>query len=191
MKTPKLLTILLIVVLLAVYIYFVVDYSNLRNHQSTLNAQIAAANGELALIPVPPADLEVQLTAAQDSLNAIKKSLAIDTNDTRIVKRILELGVASGVKAIPLTTQPWVLQSVSDQNYNVFRIDFSVTGTYPQLVNFVKQLESSEPKTLVIESFLVKTTSGASLLDSAARDTLTVSADIKVAIYSPAPVTGQ
>ncbi|MHB8105709.1 MAG: GspMb/PilO family protein, partial [Dehalococcoidales bacterium] len=140
--------------------------------------------------PLPPADLEAQLSAAQDVLNAVKDSFTIDMNDTRIVNRILELAVANGVKAIPLGTQSWVIESVSNQDYAVFRIALAVTGTYPQLVSFVNQLENGEPKTLIIESLLVDGTPGASLLDSSARNTLPINADIKIAIYAPARVTG-
>jgi Tfp pilus assembly protein PilO len=190
MKTRNILIIVLIVALAVVYYLIVSDYLKQGDQKETLEAQVSAATGTLALIPQPPADLEAQLSAAQDGLEAVQDSFAINTNTTRLVNGILELAVASGVKAIPLATQPWVIESVSNQSYSVFRIELEVTGNYPQLVNFLNQLENSEPKTLIIEYFIVDTAPGSSLLDSSARNTLPVTAIVKLAIYAPPIAAG-
>jgi Tfp pilus assembly protein PilO len=188
MKIRNLLIIILIVVLVVVYSLVVTDYLKQRNQKATLESQVAEATASLALIPNPPADLEEQLTAAQKGFESAKDAFAINTNDTRIVNRILEIAKENGVKAIPLATQPWVLESVLDQSYSVFRLDIAATGSYPQLVSFLNQLENSEPKTLVIEYLTVDAAPGSSLLDSAARNAQLLNADIKLAIYAP-PIT--
>jgi Tfp pilus assembly protein PilO len=190
MKTRNILVIILVVVLLVVCYLTLTDYLKQRNQKESLEAQIAAATGELALIPQSPADLEERLAAAQDALAAVKESFAIDTNDTRIVKRILEMAVASGVKAIPLSTQPWATETVSDQEYSVFRIELAVTGNYPQLVSFLNELENGEPETLIIEYLSVETIPGVSLLDDSVRDTLPLNAKVKIAIYASPMVSG-
>ena len=166
------------------------DYLKQRDQKATLETQVAEATASLALIPQPPADLEEQLAAAQKGLAAAKDAFAIDTNDTRTVNRILEIAKENGVKAIPLATQPWVLESVQNQNYSVFRIEIAATGSYPQLVSFLNQLENSEPKTLIIEYLSVETAPGSSLLDSAARNTLPLNANIKIAIYASPMIAG-
>jgi Tfp pilus assembly protein PilO len=184
MKTRNVLIIILAIVLVVVCIFTISDYLKQRDQKESLETQIADATGELALIPQPPADLEERLAAAQDELDAVKESFAIDTNDTRIVKKILETAVAAGVKAIPLSTQAWALESVSDQQYSVFRLELAVTGNYSNLVSFLNQLENGEPKTLIIEYLSVRTIPGASLLDAAARDALTLNAIVRIAIYA-------
>ncbi len=186
MKTRNILIIILVVALVVVYYFVVSDYLKQGDQQETLEAQIAETTAALALIPQPPADLEARLAAAQDGLEATQSSFVIDTNNTQIVNRILEMAVMSGVKAIPLATHPWVIESVSNQNYSVFRLDIEVTGNYLQLVSFLNQLENGEPKTLIIEHLTVDIAPGSSLLESPIRNTLPVKANIKIAIYAPA-----
>jgi hypothetical protein len=190
MKTRNVLIIILVIVLVVVCILTLNDYLKQRSQKESLETQIADATGGLALIPQPPADLEERLAAAQDELNAVKDAFAIYTNDTRIVKKILETAVDNEVKAIPLSTQPWALETVSDQEYSVFRLVLAVTGTYPQLVSFLKQLENGEPKTLIIEYLSVEVIPGVSLLDPTVRDTLTLNANVKIAIYASPMATG-
>jgi len=190
MKSRNLLIIILVVVLLVVAYIVVSDYMNQRNQKQTLEAQIAQAEGTLALIPFPPADLEARLAAANQSLAAVQDAFAIDANDTHIVDRILKQAVSSGVKAIPLSTQAWVQESVANQNFSVFRIEIEVTGTYANLVGFINQMEKGEPKTLIIEYLQVETAPGALMLDTAARNTQPVTAIIKIAVYTMPISTG-
>lgn len=184
MKTRNVLIIILVIALFAICIFTIKDYLNQRNQKESIETQIADATGELALIPQPSADLEERLAAVQAELAAVKTSFAIDANDTRIVKKILETAVAAEVKAIPLSTQAWALESISNQQYSVFRLELAVTGTYANLVSFLNKLENGEPKTLIIESLSIEAIPGASLLDAAAREALILSADVKIAIYA-------
>jgi Tfp pilus assembly protein PilO len=184
MKARNILIIVLVVVLLAVYSIIITDYLKQHNENTKLKTQVVDTTSALALIPQPPADLEYRLAAAQKNLDAVKKPFVIDTNDTQIINNILELAKEQGVKAIPLGTQPWVLENVLDQAYSVFRVDMAVTGDYQHLVNFLNKLETSQPETLVIESFSVETTSGSSLLDASARNAQILNASIKIAIYA-------
>jgi hypothetical protein len=184
MKTRNVLIIMLVIVLVVVCIFTINDYLKQRDQKESLETQIADATGGLSLIPQPPADLEERLAAAQDELAAVKESFVIDMNDIHIVKKILETAVIAEVKAIPLSTQAWALESVSDQQYSVFRLELAVTGTYANLVNFLNKLENGEPKTLIIEYLSVEAIPGSSLLDVAARNALTLNANVRIAIYA-------
>ncbi len=190
MKSRNLLTILLVVVLLVVYYLVVSNFVNQRNQQQNLKAQIAQAEGTLALIPLPPTDLEARLAAANQSLVAVRDSFAIDANDTRIVNRILQQAVKNGVKAIPLSTQSWTLESVASQSLLVFRLDIQVTGTYADTVGFISQLEKGEPKTLVIEYLRMEAVTGLLLLDTTTRNAVIVTTEVKIAIYAAPISTG-
>jgi Tfp pilus assembly protein PilO len=177
---------ILILVLLVVYYILGTDYLKQRKQKETLGIQISEGTATLALIPQPPADLDEQLADAQDSLWVIKDTLNIDTNITRIVNRILRLGDETGVKAIPLSTQPWIIERISNQNYSVFRIDLAITGNFTQMAEFLNRLENGEPNTLILEYVKVEKLSGSFLFESPAEGP--TSADIRVAVYAPAAI---
>jgi Tfp pilus assembly protein PilO len=183
MKSRTALITILILALVVVYYLIGSDYIGGRNQKEVLAGQVADATGELALIPLPPADLDEQLANAQDSLWEMQESFAIDTNNTRIVNSILRLAEENGVKAIPLATQDWTSSKVLEQNYSVFRIEIAITGNYTQMVNFLYQLENGEPRTLVLENVTVEKVSGGCLLE----DTIEgpIEANIRIAIYAP------
>jgi Tfp pilus assembly protein PilO len=182
MKSRTALITILILALVVVYYLIGTDYLGQRNQKEVLAGQIADATGELALIPLPPSDLDEQLANAQDTLWEMQESFAIDTNNTRIVNGILRLAEENGVTAIPLSTQDWTLTKILKQDYSVFRIEIAATGNYTQMVNFLYQLENDEPKTLVLENVTVEKVSGGYLLE----DTIEgpVEANIRIAIYA-------
>jgi Tfp pilus assembly protein PilO len=184
MKIRQFLITGLIIAILVAYYIIGTGYMNQRNEKETLTAQISEANAALALIPVPPADLDEQLADAEDRLWALEDILNIDSNITRIVNKILRLAEETGVKAIPLSTQPWSIERFENQDYSVFRIDLAVSGNFTQMVDFLNHLENGEPDTLVLEHVNVEKESGSFMFESPNEGT--VNADIRIAIYEPA-----
>lgn len=182
MKTRRMLITVLILALLVVYYILGTGYLKQRTQKESLTSQILEATGALSLIPQPPADLNEQLADAQDSLSAVKDTLNIDTNITRIVNRILRLGDETGVKAIPLSTQPWIIDQISNQGYSIFRLEFEVSGNYTQMADFLYRLENGEPKTLVLEYLKVEKEPGSFLVESSAEGP--ISANIRLAVYA-------
>lgn len=184
MKTRKALIAILIIAVLAAYYIIGTGYMNRSSQKETLVAQVTAANAALALVPLPPTDLEEQLADTEDRLQALEETLNIDGNITRIVDRILRLAEETGVKAIPLSTQPWASEVYEDQDYSVFRIDLEVSGNFTQMVNFLNRLENGEPGTLVLEHVNVEKESGTLLSESP--DEGPVTGNIRIAIYTSA-----
>jgi hypothetical protein len=184
MKTRKWLILILVAALLAVYYIIGSDYFKQRQQSKSLTAQINAAAQELALIPVPPADLDERLAAAQESLQVAKNSFNTDTNDINIVNTVLHVAEETGVKAIPLGTAPWVKETVSDTEYSVFRIELEVTGTFSQLLSFLDRLEGGEPESLIIEYLAVETINDSSNVDGEDTDAVSLKTDIKLAVYA-------
>jgi Tfp pilus assembly protein PilO len=182
MKTRKVLIITLIIAILVAYYIIGTGYMNQRNQKGTLAAEIAEANTALALIPVPPADLDEQLADAEDKLWELEETLDIDSNIVRIVNRILRLAEDTGVKAIPLSTQPWATERYENQDYSVFRIDLAVSGNFTQMVDFLDRLENGEPETLVLEHVNIEKESGSFLFESP--DEGWIKADIRIAVYT-------
>lgn len=182
MKRRGVLIGVLIVALLVVYYIIGMDYLKQGNEKEKLTAQIAADTTTLSLIPLPPADLEQQLADAEDSLWAVKDTLKIDTNITRIVNSILRLGDETGVKVIPLSTQSWIVEHVSNQDYSILRINLAISGNFTSMADFLNRLENGEPETLVLEYLRVEKEPGSFLSESPGEGP--ISADIRLAIYT-------
>ncbi len=146
----------MLLVLLVVYYLMVTDYLKQRRESKTLASQIAETTQQLENIPPPPADLEQRLNMAQSDYELAKNAFPERLNTTNIINGILKLAENVGVKAIPLVTQPWLVESISSENYSVFRLSVTATGTYSKLADFISQLENGEPGTLVIESIVIE-----------------------------------
>jgi hypothetical protein len=187
MKLRKLLVVLLVLGLLAVYYILGTGYRDKRLENAALASQIAAATQQLALIPPPPADLDQRLATANSSLEKEKNSFPARMSTTRVVNDILRLAEAAGVKAVPLITQPWVTENINQANYSVFRLNLTAGGTYAQLGDFLDRLENGEPGTLVITNLKVERVNGASGDENPGGATAGVEASLDIAVYAQPP----
>jgi Tfp pilus assembly protein PilO len=183
MKFRRLFVIILVAALLAVYYIYGTDYRERHNNNAALASQIAGATQQRAQITSPPADLEQRQAAASVSLDTEKNAFPAQLNSTRIVNAILQLAEATGIKAIPMVTQPWTTESVNETNYPVFRLNIAAKGTYVQLADFINRLENGEPATLVIGDLTVVRVTGLSSGKTGAGDTMAVDATLNIAIY--------
>jgi len=181
MKTWKWLVIVLVIALLVAYYVLGMDYLKQRRQNTDTNSQITELITTLSGIPPYPPDLEQKLADARAELAAAEKSFAGETDDTLIVNNVLQMAKEAGVKAIPLSTRPWAVESIYERNYNVFYLTLSVTGNLIRLQNFIERLENSEAETLVIKNLKVERTSVTSG-DNAL-------ADITIAVYTLMPAT--
>ncbi|OGN97283.1 MAG: hypothetical protein A2Y89_06920 [Chloroflexi bacterium RBG_13_51_18] len=182
MKTRRILITALILALLVVYYLVGTGYLKQRSQKETLKNQISDGTAALALIPLPPPDLDEQMADAEDLLWAGQDTLNIDTNITRIINRILRLADETGVKAIPLSTQDWMVERISNQDYAVFRITLAISGNFTQVTDFLNRLENGEPETLVLEYLNVEKVSGSFLFENP--DAGSIDGDIRIAVYT-------
>lgn len=186
----KLLITLLIVVLLVVYYLFGTDYLKLRQENKALASQIADVTQILVQFPPRTTDLEQRLTTAQASLDKARNSFPVRLNSTKIINPILKLADNIGVKAIPLVTQPWTKEIYSDYGYSVFRLNVAITGTSAQLVNFLRQLENGEIKTLIMEHLSVDKETETSVAETISEGTTQIIASLDIAVYARSPAIG-
>ena len=189
MKSRKLLVAVLIIALLAVYYVVGTDYLKQRQESESLESRITESTRALALIPPPPADLETRLDEARNGLEAAKNAFPHQLNSTRIVDYILKLAVDAEVKAIPLLTQPWAVQSVGEKDYSILRLQVSVTGTYNRMEAFLVSLESGTYETLVMEYVIVDSTTTPFKGGGVYGDSVQVAANLEIAVYAQPPVT--
>jgi hypothetical protein len=131
------------------------DYFKQRQEYRAMASRTEEAAQMLAQIPTFPADLEEKLSDVQSSYKAVQNSFPDQLNTTAIINAILKLADDTGVKAIPLITQPWTPEIINNQDYSVFRLSITASGDFAGLASFVDQLENGEPTTLVIESMLI------------------------------------
>jgi hypothetical protein len=174
---------ILVLALVAVYYITATDYLKQHRENKTLASQINEVTQMLARIPPTPADLEQRLEAAQSDFKATQDSLPDRPNTTRTVDFILKLAEATGVKAVPLITQPWNIESVGGYDYPVFRLSISASGNYTELSGFINQLETSELETLVIESLSVERSGDKPNEEG----TTPVEASLGIAVYARPP----
>jgi Tfp pilus assembly protein PilO len=158
LKTRSWLFIILILVLVAVYYVMGTGYLKQRQEYRAMASRLDEVAQILAQIPAFPTDLEEQLNEAQRSYEAVRDSFPDQMNTTGVINAILGLADDTGVKAIPLITQPWMPININNQDTSVFRLSVTASGEFTRLVDFIDRLETGEPPTLVIESMLVDRT---------------------------------
>ena len=100
---------------------------------------------------------------------------------------ILKLADECGVKAIPLITQPWTTEALSDYNYSIFRLNVAVAGYFTQLVSFLSKLEKGEIQTLIVEDISVTRVAEPSGNESSPEGTIPVNASLDLAVYTQSP----
>jgi hypothetical protein len=190
MKFTKLLVIILVAGMLVVYYILGTGYSEQRRQKAALTAEIAGATQQLALIPLTPTDLEHRLAAAGADLDTARNAFPTQLNSTRIINAILILAEESGVKAVPVITQPWSMVSVNEVDFPIFRLNVAVKGSFTRIANFISRLENGEPETMVIGDLKVDRVAGPPADESETSVGLTVEASLDIAVYARPPIPG-
>ena len=197
MKTRRWLITILILAILAVYVFLGTSYLGQHRQNNNLTAGLSGLKELLAALPVIPTDLDQRLAAAQAALTGEESTFTGETNDILIVNAILRLAETTGVKGIPLSTQPWTIEQISNLNFSVFHMSMQITGDFPHTQDFLKRLESGELNTLAFTylrvvrtpvDFTANTTAADSTANMTLADTSTkVISDLNIAVYTLAP----
>jgi hypothetical protein len=188
LKTRNLLIAALVVVLLVVYYLLGTGYLKGQRDSQAMTSQIADTSWLLAQVPPLPTDQEARLATAEADLEAAKQAFPAYLNSTRTINTILKIAEETGVKAIPLITQPWKIQDINGFSYSVFRLNVTASGNFTRVSSFLERLETGELETLVIENLTVDTASGVPL-EEASEGMAWVTATIQIAVYSRPPTT--
>jgi hypothetical protein len=187
LKTRNWLSVILVLVLLAVYYIMGTDFLKQRRESQHVSSDIADVTLALAQIPPTPTDLEERLRTAEAELKAAQEFFPEQLNTTVVVKDILQLADSLDVKAVPMVTQPWMVVDVSGNNYSVFRLSVTATGIFTNLVSFIDHLESGEPTTLVIESAQMERPSET----PEETDNSWYEVQLDIAVYARAPIDAE
>lgn len=176
----------MVIILLVVYAYFGLGYLKELKEHKVLASQLADINQTLTDVTASSQDLEQRMSAVQASLAVEQNRFPEKVNSTQVINSILQLADDTGVKAIPLVTQPWSIENVGEYDYYVFRLNVSVTGDFSQLVNFISQIEDSEFSTLIFDSLSVSVVPEQSSGDNTTYGTAAFSASLDMEIYAQA-----
>lgn len=180
----KLLITVLIVILVVVYCLLGIDYMKQRQEHSVLTSRIADARQTLTQLPVPPQNLEERLAAAEVRLSDAQRSFPTRLNSTQVINDILKLAERHNITAIPLAADAWSTEKVRQHDYQVFRLNLALAGSYSQLVTFVSELEEGEYKTLIVEDLSVTRAN-----EQSEEGTIGITASLELAIYTQSPMS--
>jgi hypothetical protein len=148
MKTRRWLITILILAILAAYVFLGMSYVGQHRQNTDLTTGLSGLKVLLAAMPNVTTDLDQRLAAVQGKLAAAEGAFIGETNDILIVNAILRLAEEVGVKALPLSTQPWTAEQISSRNFSVFHLSIQITGDFPHLQDFLSRLETGDLNTL-------------------------------------------
>ena len=187
MKTGKWLIVVLVIALVAVYYILGTGYLKLRRGDTDLNTQIEAARATLIIMPPAQSGLEQRLADAEARLTVAESSFSGETDDTLIINNILKLAEKTGLTAIPLSTQPWVVENLFNRNYDVFSMTLSLKGDFSNLQDFIQQLENSGMETLVVKDLKIERDPVITSDNVTSVSSDNVTAYIEIAVYNLTP----
>ena len=183
----KLLVILAIVILLAAYSYLGTGYTKQRKEQQVLASQITDVTQVLAQAAEPPQDLEQRLADTKARLAAVQRSFPTEVNSNQVINSILRLAERCHVTAVPLTTEPWSTEEVGGNDYPVFQLNITASGSYPDLVRFISELGTGDYKTLVVDGLSIARVAEEG--GTVTATTVTTTADLSLIIYTQPPAS--
>jgi hypothetical protein len=186
-KSRKIVLILVIAALLVAYYWLGTGYLKERRQNNTLSADITETMLLVAEIPPSDPDLRQRLEAVQAELDTASSTFPVEPNTTAIIKTILQTAENIGIKAIPLVTRPWAIETINDYDVSVFRLNLNVSGTSAQFSDFLYQLENGETPTMIIEYLTVNREDETSFQESLAEGSTRIMADLDIAIFAQAP----
>jgi hypothetical protein len=151
----KLAVVAVIVILLVVYGVLALDYMKQGPEQDRLLSEIEEIDQSLQALPELPPDRLEELAIIQASLAAEQEAIPSDINSSDVIEAILRLAQRTGVKAVPLVTEPWSEERVGEDTYRVLRINVRSEGTFAQVSEFIARLENGEFSTLSVEQLSI------------------------------------
>jgi hypothetical protein len=77
---------------------------------------------------------------------------------------------------VPLSTQPWVKEQISNRDFLVFHLSLSVTGSFQHISDYLELLENSELNAMSVKYLKV--------VRASANPDANMTAELDIAVYS-------
>lgn len=184
---------LLVVVIIAALIasvFFIINYFKKSTELEGLEEQIAASNIQIQELIISSEtlaeeidDLKVDQATLQNAIIEENSSVTLITDPNEVIRDIMELGLKHGISIIPLSNSGWTDAQISQSEYRVFKLNFTVESSELSIINFLRGLQDLYP-TLVIESLWIGTLTSDSELPNGAGTVGITQSKISIAIYS-------
>jgi hypothetical protein len=179
MKTWRWLAALLVLALLAAYIFLGTGYLKQNNHSKAQLSELSSLRAVLVMLPEIPTDLNDRLAAARAVLATAENAFASETDGTTIIDTVLRLADEAGVKGVPLSSQPWTEEQISNRIVSVFRLSVEVTGNFQQIHHYLELLDSSSLKTMAVKYIKV--------VRASVKPDALMTASLDIAVYTLTP----
>ncbi len=177
------LLLLLVLCLLAGFIYLVNDYSRQQREQSSISTQIDECSQVFQLLETPPADLQLQLENTRKANQEVKNDLSVShSGSTAVIALILKTADECNLKATPIGTDTWTEKNIGDSIYQMLPINLEIRGKAEDVIRFISRVEDRQAfPDLVVTSFILKNTGETETPEaSAAADEVTASLTLDI-----------
>jgi Tfp pilus assembly protein PilO len=176
------LLVLLVLCLLAGFIYLVNDYSRHQREQNSISTQIDECSQVFQLLDTPPADLQLQLENTRKANQEFKSSLASShSGSTAIIASILKTADECDLKTSPIGTDTWTEKNIGDSIYQMLPINLEIRGKAADIIRFISRVEDRQAfPDLVVTNFILRNTSEAAAPDASTAEEVEASLTLDI-----------
>ncbi len=136
---------LLVICVVAGQLYLLSDYLRQSRLVDELSPRLQAASQALALLPKTSADQAKRLDEAKTISAAAKEPYSpAKVNGTEALASFYDLANKVNVKMDPAVSFPFTDRKITENTYSTMRLELSVLGNRPNVVNFLQGLEDKK-----------------------------------------------
>jgi hypothetical protein len=179
MKIWKWLVALLILAVLAVYLFWGTGYLRQNSQTKALLSQLSGLRAVLAMLPDIPTDVKERLATAKAELAAAENVFTGETDSTTIINTVLRLADEAGVNGVPLYSHPWAEEQIANRVFLVFHLSVEASGDFQQIQRYLELLESNGFKTMAVEYLKV--------VRASVNPDAVMTAELDIAVYTLTP----
>ena len=139
-------SILILISLGTFFVYINPHYQTIKSYQDQISQYDAALNNEMKLEQDRDALSNEYHNFPLDTQDKLMKLLPDNADNIRLIIDIQKIAVANGVNVISTafdSTSADTSATAPQTDYGVFNLEFSIVGSYPNFLHFLKAMESN------------------------------------------------
>ncbi len=171
----------LLVVIVAAFIYVWKDNNAGRLTAAAMTANITTVQQQIKAISSPASDLQSQLDTLTAKLAAARSGFPATVDGNDVIAYILDTANETQVDVLPLASGGWATENIG-QAYRVLSLTASAEGSLKDIKNFITALQTGRFPTLTIPDCTVNRVLQTAL--EAPGDDIDVSVNMKICIYT-------
>jgi hypothetical protein len=193
LKQTRRLTIVLVLLLAAAFVYLLGDFSQQIKKQAVYVERIANQEMALANLPEISADLDLRLAEiSAASTNALQAVSNNSLNTTNILESLLILADSQQLEVTPLTADNWTQKTVGVSTYKILPVELQIQGQLSGLINFMEQINNvAKYPYLITESIAIVPTDESSITIASNNELpVTVKLSLALIVRQPDDISG-